>query len=257
MNPTPLATSFDLPYVALSFFISAVGAFVALTAAAGIAGRNRPLNRVNLFAAGLALGGIGIWSMHFIGMLAMRVDMGVGYAATETLVSLAFAVVGSTLALSWVARHPGSTRHLLQGGLVLGLAVCVMHYLGMYGMRFGGFLEWSGLLVGVSVAIALVAATAALFLAFSVRGIAARALAAAVMGVAVCAMHYTGMAAADFICTSATPALIPPGFGVVAARDLPLLVAVLSLGMAFVISVDQVFQRVGAPVAARSQRRRA
>jgi NO-binding membrane sensor protein with MHYT domain len=256
LNPTPLPASFDLSYVALSFLISTVGAFVALTAAAGIAGRNRPLNRVNLFAAGLALGGIGIWAMHFIGMLAMEVDMGVGYAVTETLVSLAFAVVGCTIALSWVARHPGSVRHLLQGGLVLGLAVCVMHYLGMYGMRFGGFFEWSGTLVGASVAIALVAATAALFLAFSVRGLPARALAAAVMGVAVCAMHYTGMAAASFICTSATPALVPPGFGVVAARDLPVLVAVLALGMAFVISVDQVFQRLGA-APARPVRRRA
>ncbi|RYF19264.1 MAG: histidine kinase [Comamonadaceae bacterium] len=257
MNPTPLPASFDIPYVVLSLLISTVGAFVALTAAAGIAGRNRPLNRVNLFAAGVALGGIGIWAMHFIGMLAMQVDMGVGYAVTETLVSLAFAVVGSTLALSWVARHPGSTRHLLQGGLVLGLAVCVMHYLGMYGMRFGGYFQWSGTLVGVSVLIALVAATAALFLAFSARGLAARALAAVVMGVAVCAMHYTGMAAATFICTSATPGLIPPGFGVVAARDLPVLVSVLALGMAFVISVDQVFQRLGAAPSGQPVRRRA
>ena len=56
------------------------------------------------------------------------------------------------LALSWVARHPGSIRHLLQGGLVLGLAVCVMHYLGMYGMRFGGIFQWSGVLVAASVA---------------------------------------------------------------------------------------------------------
>jgi NO-binding membrane sensor protein with MHYT domain len=252
-----MPATFDLPFVALSFVISAIGAFVALTAASGIVSGRRPLNRINLLAAGLALGGIGIWAMHFIGMLAMRVDMGVGYAMTETLVSLAFAVGGSTLALSRVARNPGSLPHLLGGGATLGAAVCVMHYLGMYGMRFGGVFDWSPALVAASVAIACAAATAALVLAFAVRGLVARAAAALVMAVAVCAMHYTGMAAANFICTSATPAVIPSGFAVVSSMDLPVLVTVLALGMAFVISIDQLFQRIAAPHAGLAERRRA
>ncbi len=251
VNPAPLPTSFDDFYVALSFVISFVGAFVALTAARGITRGTQPLRRINLIAAGVALGGIGVWGMHFIGMLAMRVDIGIGYAMPETLLSLAFVIVGSTVALSWVARHPGSLRHLLQSGLLLGLAVCAMHYLGMYGMRFGGFFEWSGVLVAASVAIALVAATAALFLAFLVQGPVARAAAAAVMAAAVCAMHYTGMAAATILCTTETPSAIPTGFGIVAARDLPVLVTVFALGMAFVIAVDQVFQRLDRSVQVR------
>lgn len=245
MNPILLPTTFDATYVAMSFVLSAVGAFVALTAAAGISGRGRPLNYVNLLASGLALGGIGIWSMHFIGMLALRVQMGVGYAMVETLASLVLAVGGSSLALLWVARNPGSTRHLLGSGLVLAVAVCGMHYLGMYGMRFGGFFNWSVGLVGASIAIALVASTAALYLAFTVRGTKARLAASVLMATAVSAMHYTGMAAADFVCTSPTPAKIPAGFAVVSSLELPVLVCLLALGMAFVISVDQIIQRVG------------
>jgi NO-binding membrane sensor protein with MHYT domain len=252
-----MSTTFDLPYVALSFILSAVGAFVALTAAGGIAA-GRSYSRINLLATGLALGGIGIWAMHFIGMLALRMEMGVGYAMTESFISLLLAVVGSALPLLWVARNPGSLRHLLAGGAVLAIAVCAMHYLGMYGMRFGGVFDWSPGLVAASILIAWVASTAALLLAFTVRGLTARLVAALVMAGAVCAMHYTGMAAATFICTTATPTVIPTGFGVVSSLDLPALVSVLALGMAFVISIDQFFQRMGAgrPVRVRASAQR-
>lgn len=245
MEPIPFPFTLKLSYVALSYIVSTVGAFVALTAADNIATKGRALNRVNLFAASMALGGIGIWSMHFIGMLAMRIDMGIGYSLIETLISLVAAVGGCMLALYWVARHPGSKWHLLQAGLFLGLAVCVMHYLGMYGMRFGGFFEWSGLLVTLSIVIAIVAATAALFLAFAVKGLTARALAAVVMGLAVCAMHYTGMQAATIMCTTETPQFIPSGFGVVGTYDLPALVSAFALGMAGIIALDQLIQKLG------------
>lgn len=245
MEPTPFPFSLKLSYVALSYIVSAVGAFVALTAADNIASKGRAFSWVNLFAASLALGGIGIWSMHFIGMLAMRIDMGIGYSLIETLISLVAAVGGCMLALYWVARHPGNKWRLLQAGVFLGLAVCVMHYLGMYGMRFGGFFEWSGVLVALSIVIALVAATAALFLAFAVKGLGARTLAAAVMGLAVCAMHYTGMQAATIMCTTQTPLFIPSGFGVVATYDLPALVTAFALGMAGIIAMDQLIQKMG------------
>ena len=229
----------------LSFIVSTIGAFVALTAASGILKRNRAIDPINLLAAGVALGGIGVWAMHFIGMLAMHIDMGVGYALTETIISLLAAVIGSMITLSWVARHSGSRRHLLQAGAFLGLGVCVMHYLGMYGMRFGGFFEWSGLLVAVSVVIALAAATAARYLAFTLNGVRARLVGAVVMALAVCAMHYTGMAAATIVCTTDTPLRIPSGFGAVAARELPGLVTIFALGMAFVIALDQLLLRAG------------
>jgi NO-binding membrane sensor protein with MHYT domain len=100
----------------------------------------------------------------------------------------------------------------------------------------------------ISVLIACFAATAALWLAFNTGTWAARAGAAAVMGVAVCAMHYTGMAAAEFICTTANRSALPGGFGVINSFQLPLLVTVSALAMAFLISVDQFFQRVSSSV---------
>lgn len=244
MNPSTLATSFDPIFVALSFLISAVGAFVALTAATRISDSRRTINYFNLLAAGLALGGIGIWAMHFMGMLALRVSMGVGYAVGETLLSLLIAVAATAYALFTVATHPRSIRHVLVGGVVLGLAVCAMHYLGMYGMRFGGYFEWSAGLVAASIAIAWVAATAALAIMSMVRSVGARMAASLVMATAVCAMHYTGMAAAGFVCTVANPLATQAGPGIVPSFDLPVLVCIVALGSAFVISVDQFFQRV-------------
>jgi NO-binding membrane sensor protein with MHYT domain len=243
MNPATLPTSFDATYVALSFLISAVGAFVALTAAARIGDSRRSISRTNLLAAGLALGGIGIWAMHFMGMLALRIPLGIGYAMGETMASLVITVAGAGYALFTVATNPRSVRHILLGGIVLGLAVCVMHYLGMYGMRFGGHFEWSTGLVAASVAIAWVAATAALAITSIVRNVQARVVAALIMATAVCAMHYTGMAAAGFVCTVPNPLALPRGLGIVASFDLPVLVCIVALGSAFVISVDQFFQR--------------
>nr|WP_255428325.1 MHYT domain-containing protein [Ramlibacter cellulosilyticus] len=234
--------------------ISAVGAFVALTAAGRIAAAHERINRINLLAAGLALGGIGIWSMHFIGMLALRIPLGIAYAVVETVVSLVIAVAATAYALFTVARHPGSVRHVLAGGAVLGLAVCAMHYLGMYGMRFGGHFEWNGALVAASVGIAWVAATAALAIMSVVRNVPARVAASLVMATAVCAMHYTGMAAAGFVCTVPNPLAMPGGTGVVSSFDLPVLVTIVALGSAFVISVDQFFQRVNGARTLRTAR---
>jgi NO-binding membrane sensor protein with MHYT domain len=240
-------TSYQTGFVVLSYIISFIGALVALTAAQNILRPNGKISLVNTLAAGLALGGVGVWSMHFIGMLALKVDLAVGYSMTETLISLVAAVIATSLALYFVARKQSLPR-ILGAGILLGLGVCVMHYLGMYGMRFGGYLKWSYDIVIISVLIACAAATAALWLAFNTRTWIARAGAAAVMGVAVCAMHYTGMAAAEFICTTENRGALPGGFGVINSFQLPLLVTVSALAMAFLISVDQFFQRVNTSV---------
>lgn len=254
MTPYAIPSSHAIAWVLLSLVISAIGAFVALTAASRIAAPGKKLDRVNVLAAGAALGGIGIWAMHFVGMLALHVDMGVGYSLPETVASLAIAVAGSAGGLFWVARQPRSLAHLVGAGSVLAVAVCVMHYLGMAGMRFGGEFQWDALRVISSVVIAWVASIAALLLAFRVRGLQARAGASVVMALAVGAMHYTGMSAATFICTTANPAAFPVAPGVVASLDLPVLVTVMSLGMAFVIAIDQAFQRFAAPIPVPARR---
>ncbi|WP_374669725.1 MHYT domain-containing protein [Ramlibacter sp.] len=254
----PLALPFTMPssyspsLVALSFLISAVGAFVALTAAAGIVGAGRRISVFNAVASGTALGGIGVWAMHFVGMLSLEVDMAVSYSLPETLLSLVAAIAASAGALLWVARQPTPQR-IVPAGILLGLGVCVMHYLGMYGMRFGGLLEWATPVVVASVLIAFVAATAALWLAFATRGFMARVTASLVMAGAVCAMHYTGMEAASFICTTPTPMASPPGNWLVSALDLPALVSIAAFGMAFVIFIDQMFQRMARATTLRLQ----
>ena len=240
---TPMLSGHDTFYVVLSFLISAVGAFVGLSALVQLHAGSRAGRLFNLLSASIALGGIGIWSMHFIGMLSLRMSMGVSYSLPETLVSLVAAIAASALALHAVASRQTLPR-LLGAGTALGLAVCVMHYLGMYGMRFNGIFQWSTALVGASVAIAIAAATAGLWLAFAARSLGARLAASVVIATAVCAMHYTGMAAATFVCTVANPLAFPSGSGLITSLELPTLVTSLSLGMAAIIAIDQFMQRL-------------
>jgi NO-binding membrane sensor protein with MHYT domain len=237
-----LPASYSPSLVLLSYLISAVGAFAALSAAAQMNTGTVRARRLNLLAASVALGGIGVWAMHFVGMLSLRVRMAVSYSPFETAASLLAAVAACAVALRMLSQHRSVAR-LLAGGLLLGAAVCVMHYLGMYGMRFPGHFVWDAAMVAASIGIAVAAATAGLWLAFSVQGLRARVVAALVIGLAVCAMHYTGMAAADFVCTSADPFTVPEGLGLISSWDLPILVTSVSLGLAVVIVVDQAFQR--------------
>lgn len=247
MNPEVVSTvvsSYDNTYVQLSFLIAFIGSFVALSAARRVVGPGGRINTFDLLSATLALGGIGVWTMHFIGMAALKLDLRVGYSMTETTISLLVVCIATGFGIAYVAKAPSNVGRLLTAGASLGLGVSVMHYLGMYGMRFGGYISWSFALVAGSIVIAVVAATAALWLAFNTRPIALRLLAAVVMAVAVCAMHYTGMAAADFVCTTADRLLAPRGFGVIIATDLPQVVMVMSIGIALVLSVDLIAQKL-------------
>ncbi len=236
-------TSYSTELVVLSYAISVIGAFIALYSA----GRLRPDSKnkqayfFSVTSAGVALGGIGVWSMHFIAMLALRMDVGLGYSVWETLISLVAAIAISGFAFHFVAVNPHSVRRLLSAGLMLGIGAVVMHYLGMYGMRFGGYFQWDYMRVGVSILIALVAATAALWLAFHTRSLSSRVTAAFVMAIAVCAMHYTGMSAAEFICTTENRRAIPSGSDIVSVLDLPMMVITLALGMSIALLLDLAF----------------
>ncbi|SOE38620.1 MHYT domain-containing protein [Delftia acidovorans] len=236
-------TSWRMGLVVLSYGIAVLGSFVALTAAQRIRGREG-ISWLNLLAAGTALGGIGVWSMHFTGMLALNLGMGSGYSMVETLLSLCAAVAATSVALAFVARRPESGARVLGAGTLLGLGVAFMHYLGMYGMRFPGFIVWSVPTVLLSVGIAVAAASAALWLSFRTSSPGMRALAAAVMGAAVCSMHYTGMAAADFVCISETQRYArPQGFAVISALDLPVFTVIVAIGLAALIGMDQLMQQ--------------
>ena len=237
------ATRFALNDETTVLFMSQLPLRARASAAEGGSEPDGSLSRVNIVAAGLGLGGIGVWSMHFVGMLALKLDLATGYALLETLASLLAAVVVASLAFMFVGRDPRLGRITL-AGCVLGLGVAVMHYLGMFGMRFGGYTQWNSGIVALSVLIAMAAASAALWLAFNTPTLTFRVAAAMVMGIAVCSMHYTGMVAADFICTTTDRGKLPSGFGVISAADLPVLVLTISIGLAAVIAVDLLLQNL-------------
>lgn len=147
--------------------------------------------------------GIGVWSMHFIGMLAFSLPIALGYDIGLTALSLLIAVLSSGFAL-WLVSQPSMPRlQLAFGALIMGTGIACMHYVGMAALRMLPGIDYDPALFGASLAIAVGASAAALWIAFRLRQHTPyvrqiRGLAAMVMGVAIVGMHYTGMAAANF-----------------------------------------------------------
>ncbi|MGV9451753.1 MHYT domain-containing protein [Streptomyces sp. NPDC003635] len=148
----------------------------------------------------LALGatsiGCGIWTMHFIAMIGFQVEeTRIRYDTALTVLSLIVAILVTGVGVFLVGYRGAGAASLTLAGIVTGLGVAVMHYLGMAALRLDGDIGYDALTVGLSVLIAVAAATAALWAAVSVRGFLMSLGASLVMGVAVSGMHYTGMAA--------------------------------------------------------------
>lgn len=186
--------SYNFFLVALSFFISVFGSYTGILLVK--AAQSSTANRTAwIMAAATALGGGAIWTMHFIGMLAYDMGMPVNYDPLITFGSLAIAVIVVGLGLFFVGGNQTSIARLLVAGVITGLGVASMHYSGMYAMNMAASMSYDPPLFAASIVIALVAATAALWLAFNLEGNIKMLLAAVVMGIAVCGMHYVGMAA--------------------------------------------------------------
>jgi NO-binding membrane sensor protein with MHYT domain len=172
-----------------------------LGAALGLRCTTRSLRDARSWKLGwLALGavsiGSGIWTMHFIAMIGFNVEEApVGYDIPLTIASLGVAIVMVGVGVFIVGYRGATPMSLITAGTLTGLGVASMHYLGMAGMRLQGHLEYDVPTVVLSVVIAVVAATAALWAAVSVHGFLASLGASLVMGIAVTGMHYTGMAA--------------------------------------------------------------
>jgi NO-binding membrane sensor protein with MHYT domain len=147
-------------------------------------------------ALGAASIGCGIWTMHFIAMIGFRVkESRIHYDVTLTVLGLAVAIVVVGIGVFAVGYRGVSTATLCTAGGVTGLGVAAMHYLGMAAIQLNGYIEYDIAVVALSVLIAIVAATAALWAAVSISGFLTSLGASLVMGVAVSGMHYTGMAA--------------------------------------------------------------
>lgn len=197
--PSP---GFNPALVALSVAIAVFAAYTALDLAARAvtvgAGNSRPISRWPwISGAALTMAG-GIWSMHFIGMLAFELGMPIVYDLPLTALSFLIAVGVTGAAFAWVGREGAGLRSVLVAGPLMGLGIALMHYTGMAAMRMPGHVVYDRPLVALSVAIAIIASTAALWLAFRHNSVSEKVAAAGVMGIAVAGMHYTGMAAVTF-----------------------------------------------------------
>ncbi|MEU2153549.1 MHYT domain-containing protein [Streptomyces sp. NPDC019396] len=156
---------------------------------------------------GAAAIGTGIWTMHFIAMTGFTVaEAPIGYDRPTTWASLGVAVVMTGTGIVIVGHRGATALALVTGGTITGLGIASAHYLGMAGMRLHGRLAYDTATIALSVVIAVVAATAALWAAVSVRGLLPSLGAGLVMGLAVSGMHYTGMAGVRVHVHGAAPA---------------------------------------------------
>ncbi|MFZ2652936.1 MAG: MHYT domain-containing protein [Burkholderiaceae bacterium] len=207
LNPGDLLTPrYDMTMMVWSFLIATAGSFLALECARLLRRKDGTLDAAMVVGSAVMLGGVAIWSMHFVGMQAYRVDVPISYDGFLTVLSLVAAIVIAGLAL-YLSGGSGkfNARGWFAGGVIAGLGVCVMHYMGMYAQVMPALMTLDVSIVLISVVIAITAALEALWMAFNVEQRALRLGAAVTMGIAVCAMHYTGMEAATLICIAAAP----------------------------------------------------
>jgi two-component system sensor histidine kinase/response regulator len=195
--------TYDPWLVTLSYVVAALAAYVALTLASRVSASHGRVAMYWLTGGAISMG-TGIWSMHFIGMLAFRLPVPMSYDVRITLLSMLIAIVVSGFALFTINRSRLSVRRLLTSGVIMGAGIASMHYTGMAAMPMSPPIQWDPLLYAASIAIAMAASMAALWIAFNLRSeslanvMIKRVGGALVMGVAIVGMHYTGMAAANF-----------------------------------------------------------
>lgn len=196
------ASSYNSLLVLFSLLVAILASYTALDMAGRIStAKGRAAHW--WLAGGSCAMGTGIWSMHFIGMLAFSLPIPLGYDPAITALSLLLAIASSAFALWLVCQESLPWTRIAWGAVLLGAGVAGMHYTGMAAMRMSPSIVYVPSLFALSVAIAMLASGAALWIAFRLRRHSPlvrplRAAAALVMGAAIVGMHYTGMAAAQF-----------------------------------------------------------
>lgn len=246
---------YDSGLVALSLAVAMMTAYVALDLAARVADTGDRGHSWLWLASGAVVMGAGIWSMHFIGMLAFSLPVTLGYDLPLTLLSLLIAVLASAVALFVVRGVAPGAVLLSAGALLLGAGISAMHYTGMAALRMSPPVTYDPLLFSVSIVIAVAASFAALWIALILRRrdqsfvLFSRLGSAAVMGIAIAGMHYTGMAAAEFapgsVCLAAGA-----GYGV----NSDSLAAKIAVAMFVVLAITVALSTIDAHRAKRVER---
>ncbi|OAB41291.1 PAS domain S-box protein [Paenibacillus antarcticus] len=197
-----LQGTYNMSIVALSYIIAVVSSYVALDLTGRVsASRSRNIRMIWLIGGAVFMG-FGIWSMHFVGMLAYKFSTPVSYDFVWVVISIITAILSSFIALYAVGRDKLGFKRLLVGGTLMAIGIASMHYIGMTAMRVSIYYEPR--LFSLSIAIAFFASVVALWLSFffrkehSWKGVLYKLGSGIVMGAAIAGMHYTGMAAARF-----------------------------------------------------------
>jgi PAS domain S-box-containing protein len=228
MAAVNLIGSYNYALVALSVLIAMFASYAALDLAGRVTAAGGWTRAVWLLGGAGAMGA-GIWSMHYIGMLAFILPVSVAYHWPTVLLSLLAAILASVVALGVVSRQKMGASRAVAGSVLMGAGIASMHYIGMAAMRLPAICQFNSSLVVMSVVFAVLISFGALWITFHFRdekkGIGWEKLAGAVvMGAAIPVMHYTGMAAASF-----TPSGMP--------ADLSHAVSISTLGTAGIAAV--------------------
>ncbi len=196
-----LPQTYDPGFVVLSILIAICASYAALDLA-GRTSATRGRAHYAWIAGGAAAMGLGIWSMHYIGMLALTLPVPVLYDVPTVVISLLAAILSSAIALQVVSGKQLRPLPLAAASLSMGAGISAMHYIGMAAMRMPATCHYNPWVVATSIVIAIVVSLVALVLTFHFRLTSGwnpgKLVSAAIMGLAVAGMHYTGMAAVSF-----------------------------------------------------------
>lgn len=233
-----LSATYDGWLVALSYLVATFAAYTAIDLSSRVRElQTQPRRAAAWLIGGAVAMGAGIWSMHFLGMLAYELSVPVRYALATTLASMATAIVTSGFALFVATRGVPSLSRLASSGTLMGAGIGTMHYTGMAAMRLDGLVMYYAVPFALSVLNAILCSTAALWVVSRRRDADGRSkvLASLVMGVAICGMHYIGMFATVCISTGRDTAAatgLDPVFLALAIT----VITVLIMGIALLVS---------------------
>lgn len=230
-------TSFDWLIVLLSIFIAVYVSYIVVGVCLRIS--VSPKKTAFYWTIGGAFSmAIGIWAMHFIGMLAFQMPIPVFYDLALTAISTIPALFASAIAL-FMIRMKRQKLSFLLAGILMGIGISAMHYIGMAAMGMGACVEYSWPIIILSIVIAIVASNIALFMLFhqidnNKLNHKFKLFSAVIMGVAITGMHYVGMAAATF----PSECISDPVFGISLERDV--LLVLVTLVTIFILSMTQI-----------------
>jgi NO-binding membrane sensor protein with MHYT domain len=225
---------------ALGFVLSSLGCFLGLRCTTRArASQGAPRVRWLLLAT-VSIATTGIWVMHFVAMLGFTIPgQTITYSVPVTAASMLIAVVVVGAGLFIAGLGSSAWWTLLLGGVIIGFGVASMHYIGMAAMKMPDTVRYSDILVVVSVVIAVVAGTAALWAALRLAAVWSTLVASLIMGVAVSGMHYTGIAAMHVYATP-SPGMLASMPGGVSAQAflIPLIVGISLLAFALTVIIS-------------------